>query len=237
VCQTTFCWLCGEQIEPGELPIHFQWCAFQAAARPPFFSPPGRSHERSPPKSTHTPTRAGNLRSRCRFSQFGAGRARTPLQEVALLVFTLFYGLCFGLPAAILILAVCLALPCCCVPIIMRNENPLTMFATWSGIVSWCLACLVFFAVAIPFGVLGGIVFCLLAVCGVKLRVVDDVVREVPGAPEAGEAALEDPAPPERPPSPEPDVPAAADAVAIEVAGAPRAEEGAPPAVAPVAAV
>lgn len=25
VCQTTFCWLCGQQIAPGELPIHYQW--------------------------------------------------------------------------------------------------------------------------------------------------------------------------------------------------------------------
>ena len=237
VCSTTFCWLCGEQIEPGELPIHFQWCAFGAPASRPL--PRGGAQQTKQTNPPHAPpkyTGAGNLRSRCRFSQFGAGRARTPLQEAALLVFTLFYGLFFGLPAAILILAVCLALPCCCVPIFLRNENPLTMFATWSGIVSWALACLVFLAVAAPFGVLGGIIVCLLAACGFTLRIGEDGLRGVPSA-AAGEVALEDPAPPERPPSPEPPgAPAAEDAVAIEVAGAPPAE-GAPRAEAQQAAV
>jgi hypothetical protein len=57
VCQITFCWLCGEQIEPGELPIHFQWCAFQAAAAP-LFLPSGALSRAQPPKiHPHTHTR------------------------------------------------------------------------------------------------------------------------------------------------------------------------------------
>ena len=97
VCRTTFCWLCGQQIAAGEMPVHYQWW---------------------------------NLRSGCRFSQFGAARARTPGQNALLLLATFFYGVMFGVPAALLLLAVVVALPCCCLPIFARDENPLVLFAT-----------------------------------------------------------------------------------------------------------
>jgi hypothetical protein len=145
------------------------------------------------------------LRSKCRFSQFGAVRPRTPCQEAALFVATILYGCFFGLPGALLVLAVCLVLPCCCLPVFWREENPLLLFATWSGISSWLLAVLMLVLLALPFALPVGL--CFLCLTGAGLITPRMVSREdgpapAPAAPGPPEGDPLTPAPGQPPASP-----------------------------------
>jgi hypothetical protein len=107
-----------------------------------------------------------NLRSSCRFAQFGVGMARSPAQQALLLGGTIVYGLLFGLPGALLAAALCLLFACCCFRNFARHESPLALFAGMAGVAASMLAMLtavlLLLPVVLPFALLG---VCL-AACG-----------------------------------------------------------------------
>jgi hypothetical protein len=222
-CGTSFCWLCGQRISSGELPIHYQWCALGAPAAPP------NPHFCALSPSSRLFLIPGNLRSGCRFSQFGAARATTPGQQALFFLFTVVYGALFGVPAALLVLVICIVFACCSVPVFLRDPNPLVLFATWSGIVSWILAVAVLVVVSLPLAAPFGVAVMLAAMCGcVRLPRLPPPtpVEGTAAAPNDDPSIIGDPGPAEAPVAPAGERAPAVDAGAVVLSVA--AQEGEP---------
>ena len=90
----------------------------------------------------------------------------TPMQRALLFIATILYGVFFGIPAALLVVVVCLICSCCCWQVFRRAESPFTLFAGMAGAAASVLAMVVGFLLALPLLVPAAIVIGFLGACG-----------------------------------------------------------------------
>ena len=138
-CGTTFCWLCGVEITPGELPIHYQ-VRRRFSPPCPLTRLPLCSPSLPAPRARPTPMRQWwNIKSDCRFRQFvdTGGQAISPGLRALLNLTTVVYALFFGIPSMAITAVLCLVLPCCSIPAFrLSSEGTFVTFMTLSSIVA-----------------------------------------------------------------------------------------------------
>ena len=138
-CGTSFCWLCGCEISAGELPVHYQ---VRGAALRRCAPLPGTCHSLTivarPSLSPLFSPKWWNLKSDCRFRQFVDTPGEiSPAFRMLLNLATFFYAVLFGVPAMLITAALCVALPCCCIPFFRySSERVSTAFMTVSSILA-----------------------------------------------------------------------------------------------------